>query len=40
MVINIGSVVGMKGNVGQCVYAASKSGKMNNEKYFICVSRE
>lgn len=31
VIINIGSVVGMKGNVGQCVYAASKSGKMNTE---------
>ncbi|KAJ7387809.1 reductase [Desmophyllum pertusum] len=26
VIINIGSVVGMKGNTGQCVYAASKSG--------------
>lgn len=26
VITNIGSVVGMKGNVGQCVYAASKSG--------------
>ena len=32
VIINIGSVVGMKGNIGQCVYAASKSGKMNTEK--------
>ena len=34
VIINIGSVVGMKGNIGQCVYAASKSGKMNTEKCF------
>lgn len=26
VIINIGSVVGVKGNTGQCVYAASKSG--------------
>ena len=32
VIVNIGSVVGMKGNVGQCVYAASKSGKINTEK--------
>ncbi|KAM4628543.1 carbonyl reductase family member 4 [Polymixia lowei] len=25
-IVNIGSVVGMKGNAGQCVYSASKSG--------------
>lgn len=31
VIINIGSVVGMKGNTGQCVYAASKSGNI----YFI-----
>ena len=28
VVINIGSVVGMKGNAGQCGYAASKSGNI------------
>ena len=28
VIINIGSVVGMKGNTGQCVYAASKSGNI------------
>lgn len=32
VIINIGSVVGMKGNTGQCVYAASKAG--NREKFF------
>ena len=26
VIINIGNVVGVKGNAGQCVYAASKSG--------------
>ena len=41
VIINIGNLVGMKGNIGQCVYAASKSGKMNNENdFFICVSIE
>ena len=28
VIINIGSVVGLKGNTGQCVYSASKSGKI------------
>lgn len=28
VIINIGSVIGMKGNAGQCAYAASKAGKI------------
>lgn len=39
VIINIGSVIGMKGNTGQCVYAASKSGKVN-KKCFIHVHGE
>ena len=27
VIINIGSIVGIKGNIGQCVYATSKSGE-------------
>lgn len=37
VIINIGSVVGMKGNIGQCVYAASKSGKMNKNVLYVCL---
>jgi len=32
VIINIGSVVGMKGNTGQCVYAASKAGLLGFTK--------
>lgn len=32
VIINIGSVVGMKGNTGQCVYAASKAGMKKEKK--------
>lgn len=37
VIINIGSVVGMKGNTGQCVYAASKSGKMDKKMFYTMI---
>lgn len=32
VIINIGSVVGIKGNTGQCVYAASKAGNLQSSE--------